>query len=330
MSDKLEKYLEEIGHYLSDDGPGREEILSEIRSHILEKVDDAGGRGDEAVLEKVIAEYGSARRVAERYQEGQEIIAPSYRRHLFRYTALLFAAHFIFALLGVVFHDSFTVFPVLFVPKMGIFDLFMYLPMAFLADLGFVALILYFVTRSKKDVKLPWPKFSVDLDQVAAQAKPALWSEPAGYIIGTLAMLALTVAAVVIYSRYGTIFLFSRHGTDFRPFITPEAGRYLSLILIGAWGFGTLATAARIFIRSPWINVISNVVSLAVVRLFLRVPLDEVLIYPINEPLRAIAKNGLLALFLFIALMVTIDLIKNLVMLGKRKLAAERSGRPRP
>ena len=32
MSAKLEKYLEEIGHYLAL-GPGRDEILSEIRSH---------------------------------------------------------------------------------------------------------------------------------------------------------------------------------------------------------------------------------------------------------------------------------------------------------
>lgn len=328
MSDKLENYLEEIGRYLTD-ASSREEILTEIRSHILEKAEEAGARGDAAALEKIIADYGPARRVAERYLEGQDIIAPSYRRHLFRYTALLFAAHFLLALLGVAFHDSFTVFPVLYVPAMGLFDLVMYLPMAFLADLGFVALILYFVTRSKKDVKLPWPRFGVDLDEVADKAKPAFRSGLAGRIFGFMAMLALTAAAAVIFSRHETIFFVSIHGTDFRPLLVPEVGRSLSLLLIGAWGFGTLVAFVRIFFLSPWIAVASNVVSLAVVALFLRVPLREALVRPVDAHVRAIVADSLLVVFLFIALMATIDLVKNLVILGKRKLAADRSERPR-
>jgi hypothetical protein len=38
MSNKLEAYLEEISHFLSG-REEREEILSEIRSHILEKAE---------------------------------------------------------------------------------------------------------------------------------------------------------------------------------------------------------------------------------------------------------------------------------------------------
>jgi hypothetical protein len=38
MSNKLEAYLEEISHFLSGHEE-REEILSEIRSHILEKAE---------------------------------------------------------------------------------------------------------------------------------------------------------------------------------------------------------------------------------------------------------------------------------------------------
>ncbi len=44
----------------------------------------------------------------------------------------------------------------------------MYLPMAFLADFGVVALVLYFITRSGKEIRLPWPKFALDLDEVKA------------------------------------------------------------------------------------------------------------------------------------------------------------------
>ena len=60
MSNKLEAYLEEISHYLSGRAE-REEILSEIRSHILEKAAaEHGGTGDDAV-DRAIAAYGPPR-----------------------------------------------------------------------------------------------------------------------------------------------------------------------------------------------------------------------------------------------------------------------------
>jgi hypothetical protein len=46
-----------------------------------------------------------------------------------------------------------------------------YLPTAFLADLGLVALVLYFITQSGKDIKLPWPKLNVKLDEVKPPKK---------------------------------------------------------------------------------------------------------------------------------------------------------------
>ena len=64
MSNKLESYLEEISHFLSG-RQEREEILPEIRSYILEKAErDLGGATD-AAIDKTIAAYGPARRVAE-------------------------------------------------------------------------------------------------------------------------------------------------------------------------------------------------------------------------------------------------------------------------
>jgi len=78
MSKKLDAYLEEISHFLSG-RKEREEILAEIRSHILEKAEREFGEVTEEALEKVIAAYGPARRVAEEYLEGRPIIAPAYR-----------------------------------------------------------------------------------------------------------------------------------------------------------------------------------------------------------------------------------------------------------
>ena len=86
MSDRLEAYLEEISHFLSGRAE-REEILSEIRSHILEKAAGGAAAPDDAAIEKAIAAFGPARRIAERYVDDQPIIAPAYKRYLFRYTS---------------------------------------------------------------------------------------------------------------------------------------------------------------------------------------------------------------------------------------------------
>ena len=66
MSDKLEAYLEEISHFLSGRAE-REEILSEIRSHIMEKAAEGPGEFTDAAIEKAIAAFGPARKVAEKY-----------------------------------------------------------------------------------------------------------------------------------------------------------------------------------------------------------------------------------------------------------------------
>lgn len=62
-NNKLDAYLEEISHYLSGRAE-REEILNEIRSHILEKAASWGGGSpsDEAIDEAITA-LGPARRL---------------------------------------------------------------------------------------------------------------------------------------------------------------------------------------------------------------------------------------------------------------------------
>lgn len=323
MPDKLERYLEEISHYLAV-GPGREEILTEIRSHILEKVDDVSGRGDDAALEQVIADFGPARRVAERYLEGQEIIAPSYRRYLFRYTSILFAVHFGLTVVAVIFGKTFVIFPFVFMPRLRVIDALMYLPMAFLADLGLVALILHLVTRSKKDIKLPWPKFAADPDEI----KPRKTSGPAGkfaLVAGLTAMMAITALAVVFFVRHETIFFASWNFREFQPLFAAEAGRYFSLIAIASMGVASISLTAKLFTRSRWVDVCSQAASLALIGLLLRRPFDRLFALSVSERFLPKIKFILHFILLFIAVAITIDLIKNLVILGREKLAAERS-----
>ena len=322
MSNKLEAYLEEISHYLSGRAE-REEILSEIRSHILEKAAAEHGGTDDAAIDRAIDAYGPPRRVAERYAEDRPIIAPAYKRYLVRYTSLLFAFHAFLTVVAVVFQKDFVIFPFLFMPRLNVFTALMYLPTAFLADLGVVAVVLYFVTQSGKDVKLPWPKFGVDLDEVKPP-KASAW-QLVGRIIGAVVMLAITDFALYLFVRYKTIFLYSLHGGDFKPILTPGAGRYVSLIVIAMLAVSTIANLIRIFTRTRWVNVVSNVLSLGLIGLLLGQSFDGLFAMPIAEKALPAIRYSVRFSLLFIAVMITIELVKDLVRLGRGKLAESRT-----
>lgn len=319
MSNKLETYLEEISHFLSG-REEREEILSEIRSHILEKAAAEHGETGDAALDKVIAAYGPPRKVADKYLDGRPIIAPAYKRYLFRYAMLLFAVHAFLTVIAVIFKEDFVLFPFLFMPRLGVIEALMYLPTAFLTDLGVVALVLYFITQSGKDVKLPWPKLAVDLDEVKPPKKGFFVSR-IGTAVGFIVMLAITDFALLLFSRRHTVFFANLDWTDPRPLFTPDAGRRLSIIVIAMFAASTVTLLVKLFTRSRWVDAVSNVVSLALIGLLLRQPFDNLFAVSIPDRFLPKIKFGVKFTLLFIAVLVTIDLIKNLVLIGRRKLA---------
>ena len=323
MFEKLETYLEEIGHFLSG-REEREEILSEIRSHILEKTEREFGRVTDEALAKVIAGFGPPRRVAARYVAEEPIIAPVYQRFLFRYTALLFGIHFLFILAAVIFHDSFIMFPILFVPRMGPFEALFYLPTAFLFDLGAVTLVLYLITRSGKEVALPWPKFSVDLDEVKTPRRRVR------AIVGAGFMTALTGFAVYVFIACRTIFVLNLDFSAPRPLFDPAVGYRISLIVIGMLAAGAIAAIVKIFTASRWVDLASNAVSLALIGLLLRQPFDDPFavasLARLAGPIRK--AGGILP-----ALRrphVAIEMVKDLVVIGRGKLKGGRNRSPDP
>lgn len=324
MYKKLDDYLEEISHFLAG-REEREEILAEIRSHILEKAEQEFGEVTEEALDKVIAAYGPARRVAEKYVEGKPIIAPAYRRFLFRYTGLLFAIHFLFMVVAVIFKQSFIAFPFIFIPRLGVGEALLYLPTVFLTDLGIVALVLYLVTQSGKEVRLPWPKIAVDLEEVATPAGIPLLKR-VGMMLGLTVMATLTGFAIWLYLKFQTIFLLNIINFRFvemRPLFTPEAGRRISLIVIAMLASATLGLLVKLFTRSRWVDVASNCISLVLIGLLLRQPFGNLFAIKVPERLLPNIKLALIIMLLFIAVMTTVELIKNLVYLGRKKLAKQ-------
>jgi len=318
MSDKLEAYLEEISHFLSGRDE-REEILADIRSHILEKAAEGPGEFTDAAIEKAIAAFGPARQVAERYLDhARPIIDPAYKRYLFRYTTLLFAFHALLTVVAVVFKKDFVIFPFLFMPRLGVIEALMYLPTAFLADLGIVAVVLYFITQSGKDVKLPWPKFAVDLDEVKPPTK-SFWVSRVATAVGAVVMLAITDFALYLFARHQTIFFVNLDWTDPRPLFTPGAGRRLSLIVIAGLAVSTLTLLIKLFTRSRWVDVINGVVSLGLIGLVLTQSFDGLFAVRIAESILPKIRYAAKFTLLFIALMTTIELVKNIVVISRRR-----------
>ncbi len=319
MPEKLEAYLEEIGHFLSD-REEREEILSEIRSHLLEKAEEEYGAATDDALDKVIAAHGPARRVAGRYVDGRPIIAPVYRRFLFRYTALLFGVHALFTLAAAIFHESFIMFPFLFVPRMGPFEALLYLPTAFVFDLGVVTLVLYFITRSGKEIRLPWPKLSVDLDEVKAPPRRVL------LMIGAAFLSAIAGFVIYVFVTCRTIFLLSLNFSEPRPLLTPEAGYRISLIVVAMFVAGAAAAIIRVFTGSRWVDLVSNAFSLAMIGLLLRQPFENPFVVAslvrLTPTIRTAAKLSLL----FIALMTAIEIVKDMVVIGRGILEKANAG----
>jgi hypothetical protein len=70
------------------------------------------------------------------------------KRCLFLSTTLLFAFHSALNVIVVVFKKDFVIVPFLCMPRLGVFEALMYLPTAFLSDLGIVAVVLYSITRT--------------------------------------------------------------------------------------------------------------------------------------------------------------------------------------
>jgi hypothetical protein len=311
MFEKLEAYLEEISHFLSGRA-GREEILAEIRSHVPRRPNGVPkprrrlGQGDRRL--RPAAE-------AEKYLEGSPIIAPAFKRFLFRYTALLFAIHFVLTVVAVVFiKKSFIFFPLLYVPSMGPFEALFYLPTAFLFDLGAVTLVLYLITRSQKDIKLPWPRFSLDLDEVKVPQRTI------GRTLGLIAMTALTGVALSLYLRYHTIFFVNLDFAQARPIFTPEAGSWYSLILIGLWALNAFSLALKFVTPSPWVDAVEKALSLVLLGLAFRQPFDTALASPLPGGLVRALELSLTITLLVICIFVAVDFIKALVRIGRRRL----------
>ena len=310
MSKRLETYLEEIAQYLGT-SKEKQEILTEIKSFIMEKAEQESGEVTDDSLEKVIDTYGSPRQVAEKYMDEQQIIAPTFKGHLLRYTAILFAFHFGLILVALIFKtNSMAVLPFFYIPKFDSFQALFYIPMAFVYDLGLVGIILYFVTQSRGDIMLPWPKLKLNWPKIIESRKTKSKTIPFVF------MLLGYAALVWIYLRFGTIIFKTINFQQPQSLLTPVASKWYSLALLGIVGISIAAYAIKFFTTSEWVNLVRSACQLVIMGVVINKPLENPFLEFFYIDLLVITNIIIAVVTIFIA----IDFLKSLIILGRKAL----------
>jgi hypothetical protein len=255
MYENLERYLREISHYLNVER-GTDEILAEIKSHILEKAAQETDAVTRDSIQRIIDAYGSPREVAAKYMEGREIIAPTLKKYLFRYTAILYAIHLVLTVIAIHFRTSIIAIPFFFIPRMPVWAALIYLPMALVYDFGVVALILYFVTQRKGEVRLPWFGASFERRGESGLRRPKAW---------LLAVrIVLLSALLCLFVRYHTIFLYSINFNAPESLLNPVSSVFFSIMFIAAYACHVIAYWVRFLFNSAWVQLVERLIILLI------------------------------------------------------------------
>ena len=296
MSRKLELYLRKVGSYLVNED--REDILMEIRAHIMEKAADGDVLSDEN-LHRVLSEMPNPRLLAANYSEGKEIISPDLRNFLFLYTGILFAVHLGITIIASIASRTLTVFPFFFAPAMdNLPSILFFLPFAFIFDFGVVCLFLFAVSQWAPNLSLPLPEVSL------SDIKRPGW----GALLGQLFALAVFASIWYFHDQFlsGLINL-----SDDTVVILPA--RDIFILPMVTLAIGTIFTALRMLSKSrllPALGATAILLGLWFVDALVQNPA----VFNISgEPWDLLNRLFFKSLLILIALLTTLDLAKSIV-----------------
>ncbi len=310
MDKNLKNYLEEIDHYLILK-EGKKEVLKEIESHIFDKTEKNFGEISEENIQKTINLFGSAREVAEKYIEGFQIISPSYKNYLFRYTWILFTLHYCLKIISYTFSLAFNFSPFgLSINIKGLMQLLSEVPATWIYCFGIVALILYLITQSEKEINLIWPQFVVSKFKI----KTLPLNEPSSAKIGIITVLL--IISISVFSKFNTLFFMTvnLHQTP-EPLFATAFSQFMSLLVIWLISFELICCIFPYFIKTYWINLINSCVYLIVAVFLLNNPFKEIFLNPSMNALKPIGSFILIG----IIVIVMIDFFKALISMIRTK-----------
>lgn len=254
----LENYLDEVKTYLVMDNPKkREDLLMEIKSHIIEKAESKYGKSDEEAVKKVIEEYGTPREVGSRYSEEKTIIAPHYKNYLFMYTGIAFAIHLGLRLFGLIAstlgNEQVSAWE-------GLLELVSLIPTTFIFDFGLVALILYFVTKYNN---------KAELASFSGLVKKRKDEKLSGKIFELIISIAGAIA-FYYFMRFGPVYI-SESGAELSEvaFNALEIIKFAFLIGFGLMVINSVSAAIKLVNNSELVEIIFDVVGIIYLYLLL-------------------------------------------------------------
>ena len=297
MPRKLEIYLRKVGSYLVNEN--RDDILMEIRAHIMEKAAVNGDEPTNEQLRRVLTEMPAPRLLAINYSEGKEIISPDLRNFLFLYTGILFAVHLGLTIIASIAGRILTPFPFFFVPAVdNLPSLLLFLPFAFIFDFGVVCLFLFAVSQWAPKLSLPLPELSI------LEAKRPGW----GSLLGQL--FALSVFAAIWHFHDQFLYWLMQLSNDTFMIVPAKDIFILPLVTVA---IGTVFTVLRMLSESRLLPALGSTATLAGLW-FVNAQVQNPAIFNTSgEPWDLLNRFFFKGLLILIALLTTIELAKNIV-----------------
>jgi hypothetical protein len=177
-------------------------------------------------------------------------------------------------------------------------------PITWIFDFGIVALILYLITQSEKEINLIWPQFVVSRFKI----KTLPLNEPSRLKIGIIA--GLLIISLLVYSKFNTLFFMTVNFTNPpKPLFANTFSQFMSLLVIGLIFFELICSILPYFFKTYWINLINNSVYLIVAVFLLNNPFKEIFTQPSLDVLKPIGSLILVC----IIIIVVIDFFKALI-----------------
>ncbi len=318
MRKEVEKYLSEVKHYLVTD-ESKDDILAEIRAHIMEKLEQENDGEYEEGIKRVLEEFGDPQNVAARYSENKHIIAPHFRNHLFMYTGIVFAIHIGLYLLSMIVGRGLWVLPLGEVTVESIFQLVSMIPRAFVFDFGLVALTLYFITQSGAKVKLGWPEGILKKEK-----EHSLLTR----LIGIAVQVAIVAAGVLILQS-GVLSTWVERITEWETesasvnVVVSEPAMYYGLLIItGLFAINVAAELIKLLEKSEIIDIVSGFTGL-IFMWFVATRLVADAVFDVSEELNAAISIGFRAFLSIVAVVIIIDLIIHIIRYWAKKVVKE-------
>jgi hypothetical protein len=130
----------------------------------------------------------------------------------------------------------------------------------------------------------------------------------------------VTVGALVIYLKHHTLFFYSLKFGPETSIFAPEVARLYSLCLLVLLAVNAAIQFAKIFVRSPWPDILKDGVSLAVVGILFTNRFELPFAFRASSNLQRWFSINFTIALIVIPVIVAFDLLKNLVAAGRRRM----------